>query len=171
LIWAAGVIASPAAKWLGVEHDRAGRILVAPDLSVPGHQGIFAIGDTVALAGVPGIAPAAKQMGAHVGRLIAERLRGRLTERPFRYRHYGNLATIGRKAAVADLGRVQLSGFPAWVLWAVAHVWFLIGWRNRFVVGLNWFWNYVTFERGARLITAPGQESQPAAAPSVRGAA
>jgi NADH dehydrogenase len=171
LIWAAGVIASPAAKWLGVEHDRAGRILVAPDLSVPGHRGIFAIGDTVALAGVPGIAPAAKQMGAHVGRLINARLRGRPGMRPFRYRHYGNLATIGRKAAVADFGRVQLSGFPAWVLWAVAHVWFLIGWRNRFVVGLNWLWNYVTFERGARLITAPGQESQPAAAPSVRGAA
>jgi NADH dehydrogenase len=144
---------------------------VAPDLSVPGHERVFAIGDTVAVPGVPGIAPAAKQMGAYVGRLIDRHLRGQPAEPPFRYRHRGNLATIGRKAAVADLGRVQRSGFPAWLLWALAHVWFLIGWRNRFVVGLNWLWNYVTFERGARLITAPGQESQPVAATPARVAA
>lgn len=165
VVWAAGVIASPAARWLGAAHDRAGRVLVEPDLSVPGHPDIFVIGDTAAVAGVPGIAPAAKQMGAHVGRLLAARLHGRPSIPPFRYRHHGNLATIGRKAAVADFGRVRLAGFPAWLLWAMAHIWFLIGWRNRFVVGLNWLWNYVTFERGARLITAPGQESQPAAAP------
>ena len=121
-----------------------------------------------AVAGVPGIAPAAKQMGTYVGRLLEARLRGRPALPPFRYRHHGNLATIGRKAAVADFGRVQLAGLPAWLLWAVAHIWFLIGWRNRFVVGLNWLWNYVTFERGARLITAPGQESQPAAVPATR---
>ncbi len=166
MIWAAGVIASPAAKWLGAARDRAGRVLVEPDLSIPGHPDIFVIGDTAAVAGVPGIAPAAKQMGAYVGLLLEARLRGRPAIPPFRYRHRGNLATIGRKAAVADFGRVQLAGLPAWLLWALAHIWFLIGWRNRFVVGLNWLWNYVTFERGARLITAPGQESQPAAVPA-----
>ena len=124
------------------------------------------------ITGVPGIAPAAKQMGAYVGRAdrrgicAAER-----SSRPFRYRHHGNLATIGRRAAVADFGRIQLSGFPAWLIWALAHVWFLIGWRNRFVVGLNWLWNYVTFERGARLITASAQESHEAQIPSARAAA
>lgn len=166
IIWAAGVIASPAAKWLGAAHDRAGRVLVEPDLSIPGRPDIFVIGDTAAVAGVPGIAPAAKQMGTYVARLLEARLRGRPAIPPFRYRHRGNLATIGRKAAVADFGRAQLAGLPAWLLWALAHIWFLIGWRNRFVVGLNWLWNYVTFERGARLITAPGQESQPAAVPA-----
>ena len=171
VIWAAGVIASPAARWLGAAHDRAGRVLVAADLSVPGLPDVFVVGDTAAVAGVPGIAPAAKQMGAYVGHLLDARLRGRPAPGPFRYRHRGNLATIGRKAAVADFGHVRLSGFPAWLLWAVAHVWFLIGWRNRFVVGLNWLWNYVTFERGARLITAPGQESQPAPATATRTAA
>ena len=112
---------------------------------------------------VPGIAPAAKQMGADVGKTIAARIGGGPPAAPFRYRHQGSLATIGRKAAVADLGWIRLSGFPAWVLWALAHVWFLIGWRNRFVVALNWMWSYVTFERGARLITAAAQEGQPAA--------
>lgn len=171
VIWAAGVVASPAAKWLGAEADRAGRVLVGPDLTVPGHPEVFVIGDTAAVTQadgrpVPGIAPAAKQMGAHAGRAIAARLEGRVPPGPFRYRHRGNLATIGRKAAVADLGRVRLSGFPAWLLWAVAHVWFLIGWRNRFVVGLNWLWNYVTFERGARLITAPAGEGPPPPGPA-----
>ena len=171
MIWAAGVIASPAAKWLGVEHDRAGRVVVARDLSVPGHPEIFVIGDTASVSGddgrpVPGIAPAAKQMGAFVGRLIHARVTGGRPPGRFRYRHQGDLATIGRKAAVAQLGRVQLSGFVAWALWAVAHVWFLIGWRNRFVVSLNWLWSYATFERGARLITSPGQESQAQDAPA-----
>jgi NADH dehydrogenase len=171
VIWAAGVIASPAAKWLGAEHDRAGRVVVAPDLSVPGHPEIFVVGDTTLAAGgngrpVPGIAPAAKQMGAFVGRLIHARVTGGRAPERFRYRHQGDLATIGRKAAVAQLGRFQLSGFVAWVLWAVAHVWFLIGWRNRFVVSLNWLWSYVTFERGARLITSPGQESHAPDAPA-----
>ena len=166
VIWAAGVIASPAAKWLGAKHDRAGRILVTPELSVPDWPNVFAIGDTVALTApdarpVPGIAPAAKQMGAYVGRAIDARIRGNTHPPPFRYRHQGDLATIGRKAAVADLGWIRLSGFPAWVLWAVAHVWFLIGWRNRLVVALNWMWNYVTFERGARLIAGASEEAEP----------
>ena len=120
---------------------------------------------------MPGTAPAAKQIGAYVGRLIDGHLRDRAIERTFRYRHRGNLATIGRRAAVTDFGRIQLSGFPAWLIWALAHVWYLIGWRNRFVVGLNWLWNYVTFERGARLITASAQESHEAQIPSARAAA
>jgi NADH:ubiquinone reductase (H+-translocating) len=162
VIWAAGVIASPAAKWLGVEADRAGRVVVGADLSVPGHPNVFVIGDTAAAmqdgAPVPGVAPAAKQMGSYVGRLIDARVRGRSFSRLFRYRNHGNLATIGRAAAVADFGWLRLSGFPAWVLWAAAHVWFLIGWRNRLVVALNWLWNYVTFERGARLIAGSVEE-------------
>jgi NADH:ubiquinone reductase (H+-translocating) len=170
LIWAAGVIASPAAKWLAAKHDRAGRILVTPELSVPDWPNVFAIGDTVALTApdarpVPGIAPAAKQMGAYVGRAVDARIRGNTHPPPFRYRHQGNLATIGRKAAVADLGWIRLSGFPAWVLWAVAHIWFLIGWRNRLVVALNWMWNYVTFERGARLIAGASEEAEPEVGP------
>ena len=110
---------------------------------------------------VPGIAPAAKQMGVYVARAIDAGVRGRALPPPFRYVHHGSLATIGRKAAVADLGWVRLSGFPAWALWAVAHVWFLIGWRNRMVVALNWLWSYVTFQRGARLITS-GEEQMAA---------
>ena len=166
VIWAAGVIASPAARWLGARHDRAGRILVAPDLRVPDWDEVFAIGDTVSVGDangrpVPGIAPAAKQMGAHVGRMIDASIRGRALPPPFRYVHHGSLATIGRRAAVAGLGGVRLSGFPAWALWAVAHVWFLIGWRNRVVVALNWLWSYVTFQRGARLITS-GEEQMAA---------
>jgi NADH:ubiquinone reductase (H+-translocating) len=171
VLWAAGVIASPAAKWLDAAHDRAGRIKVTPQLTAPAEPDIYAIGDTVSVLGedgrpVPGIAPAAKQMGAYVGKSIDARIRGGSPDHSFRYRHQGNLATIGRKAAVADLGWIKLSGFSAWVLWALAHVWFLIGWRNRFVVALNWMWSYVTFERGARLITAAAQENQPAAPPS-----
>jgi NADH dehydrogenase len=178
LVWAAGVIASPAAKWLGVPADPAGRVKVEPDLSLPGHPEIFAIGDTALVAGpngrpVPGIAPAAKQMGRHAGRMIAARVAGRKGPGPFAYRHHGSLATIGRKAAVCDFGRLQLSGFPAWLLWAVAHVYFLIGWRNRLVVSLNWAWSYLTFERGARLITAPAQEEPqaPEMAPVLRSRA
>lgn len=160
VIWAAGVAASAAAKWVGAEKDRAGRIKVAADLSVPGHPEIFAIGDTaLAMDGagrpVPGIAPAAKQAGAFVGKLIAARVAGRAADAVFRYRHLGNLATIGRKRAVADFGFLQLRGFLAWLLWSVAHVYFLIGFRNRLVVTLSWLWAYVTFQRGARLITGP----------------
>jgi NADH dehydrogenase len=156
LIWAAGVVASPAANWLGAEHDRAGRVKVGPDLSVSGHPEVFAIGDTAVAPGplIPGIAPAAKQMGRYVGRLIAGRIAGTtVAPEPFRYRHQGDLATIGRRAAVVKLGRLELRGFLGWVFWSVVHIFFLIEIRDRFVVAFIWFWDYVTFQRGARLIT------------------
>ncbi|MDT3685215.1 MAG: NAD(P)/FAD-dependent oxidoreductase [Pseudorhodoplanes sp.] len=164
IVWAAGVVASPAAQWIGAEHDRAGRILVEPDLSVPGRANIFIAGDLAAVrdeAGhaVPGIAPAAKQMGRYAGRVIAARVAGRAEPKPFRYRHYGDLATIGRKAAVVKLGRFELTGFLGWWFWGVAHIYFLIGLRNRFVVALTWLWSYLTFRRGARLISSPDFES------------
>ncbi len=161
VIWAAGVVASPAAKWIGAETDRAGRIKVNADLTVPGHPEIFAVGDTATIADrdghpVPGIAPAAKQMGQYVGKVIAARVRGRPAPRPFVYHHLGELATIGRKSAIVKLGVFQLTGFLGWLFWSAVHIYFLIGMRNRFVVALNWLWNYVTFQRGARLIgTAP----------------
>jgi NADH:ubiquinone reductase (H+-translocating) len=157
IIWAAGVAASPAAKWLDAEQDRAGRVAVGPDLLLPGYDSIYVLGDTAAVPGadgkmLPGVAPVAKQQGAYVGKLIAERLAGRDVP-PFRYRNYGNLATIGRKVAVADFGRVRLGGRLAWFLWGLVHVLFLIGFRNRIAVLLDWLWAYVTFQRGARLIT------------------
>lgn len=159
VIWAAGVQAAPVGDWLGVASDRAKRVVVGPDLSAPGLPDVFVIGDA-ALATpeggkpAPGIAPAAKQMGDYVAKLISARVRGKKKPpKPFRYKHHGNLATIGRKSAVVDFGAMRLSGFPAWVLWSVAHVYFLIGFKNRMVVALNWAWNYMTFQRGARLIT------------------
>jgi len=157
VIWAAGVMASPAGEWLGAETDRAGRVKVAPDLSVPGHPEIFVIGDTaLALAAdgkpLPGVAPVAKQQGQYVARLLIARQNGTAVA-PFRYRDFGSLATIGRSRAVVQMGALQLNGFLAWVLWSVAHIYFLIGFRNRLVVVLNWLWNYVTFQRGTRLIT------------------
>ncbi|MES2043956.1 MAG: NAD(P)/FAD-dependent oxidoreductase [Pseudomonadota bacterium] len=153
VIWAAGVAASPAALWLDAMADRAGRVLVRPDLTVPGYPEISVIGDTAAFAEpggrvLPGVAPVAKQQGRHVARNIA---RGRAV--PFRYRDYGNLATIGRHRAVIHLGRLRLSGGFAWLLWCTAHIFFLAGFRNRLSVGVHWLWNYLTFERGARLIT------------------
>ncbi len=163
IVWAAGVQASPAAKWLKCEKDRAGRALVADDLSVPGHPDIFVVGDTASVKDaqgkpVPGIAPAAKQMGAHVGAVLAARLRGKAGPGAFRYRHAGSLATIGRSAAVADFGWIKLTGRIAWWLWGVAHIYFLIDFRSRLVVGLQWLWSYLTYRRGARLIT--GGESE-----------
>jgi NADH dehydrogenase FAD-containing subunit len=157
VLWAAGVAASPAASWLSAESDRAGRVKVAADLSLHGHPEIFVIGDTalvVDTAGrpLPGIAPAAKQAGDYVAKVIGARLRGRPI-RPFRYRHLGNLATIGRTAAVADFGWIRLSGGLAWLLWGIVHIYFLIGFRNRLVVALDWLWACLTFQRGARLIT------------------
>jgi NADH:ubiquinone reductase (H+-translocating) len=157
-IWAAGVSASPASSWVEAERDGNGRIKVLPDLSIGGAPDIFAIGDTALVLDrnkhpVPGIAPAAKQMGRYVGRLIDARVRGKPAPPPFAYRHYGDLATIGRKAAVVKLGRVNLTGFIGWVFWSVAHIYFLIGTRNRFVVAFTWLWSYLTFQRGARLIT------------------
>jgi NADH:ubiquinone reductase (H+-translocating) len=157
-IWAAGVVASPAAAWLDARHDRNGRIIVNPDLSVPDVPGVFAIGDTASVrwtgrGTVPGLAPAAKQMGRYVGRLIAAKVQHRSSPRPFVYRHAGDLATIGRKAAVVALGRFHLKGMLVWIFWSIAHIYFLIGVRNRIIVALDWFWNYVTFQRGARLIS------------------
>ncbi|WP_193370704.1 NAD(P)/FAD-dependent oxidoreductase [Pelagibius marinus] len=170
VIWAAGVMASPAAKWLGADCDRAGRVKVSADFSLPGWPEVFVIGDTAAAVDatgrvLPGVAPVAKQMGRHVADRIRARVEGVKPPAPFRYRDFGNLATIGRKAAVADFGRLQFSGFFAWLLWSLVHVYFLIGLRNRFVVALTWLWNYVTFQRGARLITGgevEGEESGPA---------
>ncbi len=156
-VWAAGVRASPAAEWLETARDPAGRVLVEPDLRVPRCGRIFVIGDTASCTGtdgrpLPGVAPVAKQQGRHVARAIIATRQGRSIV-AFRYRNYGNLATIGRKCAVIDFGRVHVTGFPAWVLWSVAHVYFLVGFRNRYVVGMGLLWNYLTFARHARLIT------------------
>jgi NADH dehydrogenase/putative oxidoreductase len=160
--WAAGVAASPAAAWLGAPADRAGRLCVQPDLSVPGHPNIFAVGDTATVNAwngmpVPGLAPAAKQQGTHVAHAIRARLTGKTGGAPFRYSHAGSLATIGRRAAVADFGRLRLKGPLAWWLWGAIHILFLAGTRNRLVVGIQWFWAYLTFGRGIRLITSPNR--------------
>jgi len=157
IIWSAGVMASPAARWLKTEAGANGRIVVRADLKLPGHNNIYVIGDTAAVtdaAGrlVPGVAPAAKQMGRHAVRSIMASTNG-TTIKPFVYRDYGNLATIGRKAAVADFGLFALSGLPAWLVWGLVHVGFLIGFRSRATVMLDWAWSYFTFGRGARLIT------------------
>ena len=151
VIWAAGVAASPLGASLGAPLDRAGRVRVAPDLSVPGHPEIFVVGDLAAVDGVPGVAPAAKQMGHHAALNIKNLLDGRPT-RPFRYRNYGQLATIGRNAAVVEMGRLKMSGFPAWFFWLVSHIYFLINFRNRVVVMLDWAWAYFTYQRYARIM-------------------
>jgi NADH:ubiquinone reductase (H+-translocating) len=156
IIWAAGVIASPAARWLNADHDRAGRVRVGPDLSLPGHSEVFVVGDTATVMeqpGIPGTAPAAKQMGRYVGRLIAARIAGRRAAPPFRYRHAGDLAAIGRNAAVVKLHRLELTGFLGWLFWSLVHIYFLIELKDRFVVAFTWLWDYITFQRGARLIT------------------
>lgn len=158
VIWAAGVQASPVARWLNAEHDRAGRVIVRPDLSVPGHANVFVIGDAAHATGdggepLPGVAPVAKQAGRHVARLIRARIQDIEASAPFRYRNAGNLATIGRKAAVIDFGFVRLKGWLAWWIWGIAHIYFLISMRNRVIVAVQWLWLYVTFDRGARLIT------------------
>jgi NADH dehydrogenase len=157
VVWAAGVMASPAGSWLGVETDGVGRVKVNPDLSVPGHPEIFVIGDTSHCAGasgapLPGVAPVAKQQGEYLARLLKARFLGK-DYAPFRYRDFGMMATIGRKSAVAQLWGVHFDGLLAWLLWSAAHVYYLIGFRNRLAVMMNWMWNYFTFERGTRLIT------------------
>lgn len=158
VLWAAGVIASPAGRWLGAKQDAAGRVEVGADLSVPGCENVFALGDTALSKGwkggpVPGLAPAAKQGGAYVARVIRARVLGRPVPASFRYTHLGSLATIGRKAAVADFGFVRLSGASAWWLWGAIHVGFLVGVRNRVSVLFDWFWSYLTFGGATRLIT------------------
>src|SRR5881394_1253247 len=157
IIWAAGVRASRAAEWLGAPADRAHRLQVKPDLTVPGHPEIFAIGDTVTIAGpdgkpVPGIAPAAKQQGRYVAAMIKARLGGN-TLPPFRYKHAGSLAQIGKRKAVIDFGWIKLRGNLAWWLWGIAHIYFLIGLRNRLSVALSWMWIHARDQRAARLIT------------------
>ena len=158
VLWAAGVAASPLGRRLGAPVDRAGRVQVAPDLSLPDHPEVFVVGDLASVTRpdgqpVPGVAPAAKQMGRHAAEVILARQRGDQAAKPFRYRDDGSLATIGRMAAVAQFGRVKLSGFPAWWVWLIAHVYFLIGFRNRLVVLLDWAWSYWTYQRHARIVT------------------
>ncbi len=160
ILWAAGVAASPAATWLDAEADRAGRVKVEPDLTLSGHPEVFVLGDTATMAGadgrpLPGIAPVAKQQGRYAAEVIVVRLEGGPAPPVFRYRHLGNLATVGRKVAVADFGFARLHGRAAWLLWGLVHVYFLIGFRNRLAVLLDWLWAYVTFQRGSRLITGP----------------
>jgi NADH dehydrogenase/putative oxidoreductase len=175
VFWAAGVMASPAAQWLKSEADQAGRVKVTEDLSVPGLPEIFAIGDTALSNGwdgkpVPGLAPAAKQQGRYVTSVIKARIEGRSPPAPFRYRHAGSLATIGRKAAVADFGRLRLSGALAWWVWGVVHILFLSGMRNRTVVALEWFWAYLTYHPSTRLITGDIPiTARSTAAPSTEG--
>jgi NADH dehydrogenase len=158
ILWAAGVRASPAAAWLGAPADSAGRVKVEADLTVPGHPDIFVIGDTATInvwngKPAPGIAPAAKQQGAHIARTIKQRLAGLSQPRPFRYHHAGDLATIGKRSAVIDFGWCKLKGWVAWWVWGLAHIYFLIGLRNRFAVALSWLWIYLTGNRSACLIT------------------
>jgi NADH dehydrogenase len=163
IIWAAGVQSSPAAQWLDAPADRVGRLKAEPDLTVPGHPEIFAIGDAAVVLRsdgqpVPGIAPAAKQEGVYVANVIRARLRGAPAPPPFRYKHAGDLATIGKWRAVIDFGWIKLKGELAWWLWGFAHIYFLIGVRNRLSVAINWLWIYARDQRGARLITWWGGE-------------
>jgi NADH dehydrogenase/putative oxidoreductase len=158
VLWAAGVAASPAAKWLNTEADKAGRVKVQGDLSVPHLPDVYVIGDTALTHGwrgqpVPGLAQAAQQGGAFVAKVIRAKLRGEPVSLAFSYRHMGSLATIGRKSAIADFGLVQLRGAMAWWLWGIVHVSFLVGSRNRAAVVLNWIWSYVTYRASTRLIT------------------
>jgi len=157
IIWAAGVRASPAAEWLGAPADPAGRLRVLPDLTVPDHPEIFAIGDAITILGadgkpVPGIAPAAKQGGRYVANAIKARLAGKKIS-AFVYKHPGSLAQIGKRRAVIDFGWIKLRGWLAWWIWGVAHIYFLIGLRTRLTVAVNWLWIHTFNQRGARLIT------------------
>jgi NADH dehydrogenase len=158
VVWAAGVAASPVAQWLGVEGDRAGRIKVAPDLSVPRLPNVFVIGDVASASRydgkpVPGVAPAAKQMGRHVARVIRLRLDGNRVILPFQYKHAGDLATIGKSSAVIDFGWIKLKGWFAWWIWGLAHIYFLVETRTRIFITMSWLWIYLTSQRSARLIT------------------
>ncbi|MGF6479141.1 NAD(P)/FAD-dependent oxidoreductase [Paraburkholderia sp. JPY419] len=163
ILWAAGVAASPVAKWLNQPEDASGRIKVNDDLSVPAVEGVYAIGDAASSLGwngasVPGLAPAAKQQGKYAARVIDAQLAGRPRPPPFRYRHFGSLATIGRQAAVAEIGPIRMWGAPAWWFWGAAHIAFLTGGPNRLKVILDWLWAYVTYRRSTRLITDPASD-------------
>jgi NADH dehydrogenase len=156
IIWTAGVSASPAGKWLGAEVDRAGRVKVYGDLSVPGHPNVFVLGDTASATQdgkpLPGVAPVAMQAGRYVARLVAHRVKGEELHQPFQYRNKGNLATVGRSYAIVDIGKLHLTGFIAWVIWLVVHLYYLIGFRNRLITLFQWAWTYLTYARDARLI-------------------
>jgi NADH dehydrogenase len=157
ILWAAGVAASPLGKKLGASTDRAGRVLVNPDLTIPGHPEVFVIGDLAALKDesgqmVPGVAPAAIQQGKATAHNITRDLQGN-PRQDFHYVNKGSLATIGRAAAIAQFGKIHISGFVAWLSWLFVHIFFLIGFRNRLIVLIQWAWSYFTYERGARLIT------------------
>ncbi len=156
IIWAAGVTGSTASKWLNAETDRSGRIIVNHDLTIPGHSDIFVIGDTASIiqdgTALPGVAQVAIQGGQYVGRIIRNRLHGNLASPPFRYFDKGNMATIGRRFAVAERGGIRIHGAIAWLAWALIHIWYLIGFRNRLIVMAQWIWSYMTFQRGARII-------------------
>jgi NADH dehydrogenase len=169
VIWTAGVVASPAGKWLGAETDRTGRVKVSADLSVPGHPDIFVIGDT-ALAlqdgkPLPGLAPVAMQQGRYVASVLRSRATGAAAPPPFHYHDKGTMATVGRAFAIVDAGRVKFSGFLAWIMWMTVHIFYLIGFRNRLMVMLQWAWAYFTFQRGARLITLRDRSTEFAALP------
>ncbi len=162
VIWAAGVAASPVGQWLDEETDEAGRVVVRPDLSIKKDSRIFVIGDAASVANekgepVPGIAPAAKQQGRFVADLIVGRIAGRPASQAFRYRHAGYLATIGRKSAIIEFPRYKLKGRLAWWIWGIAHIYFLVGVPSPLVVSIRWLWEYITYGRGARLITGVEQ--------------
>ncbi len=158
VIWAAGVAASPVGQWLDEETDKAGRVIVRPDLSIKKDPGIFVIGDAASVTNdegepVPGIAPAAKQQGRFVADLIARRIAGKQAPQAFHYRHAGHLATIGRRSAVIEFPRFKMKGRLAWWIWGIAHIYFLVGVPSPLVVSIRWLWEYITYGRGARLIT------------------
>lgn len=158
ILWAAGVQATPAAKWLGVEADRAGRVLVTPNCSIPGHPNIFVIGDAMALKDkkgnpLPGVAQVAMQQGKFVAKVISSLIRGEPSKATFSYFDKGSMATIGKRLAVAQIGSIEMRGLLAWLSWAVIHVWYLIGLKNKLLVMIQWIWSYLFSNRGARLIT------------------
>ena len=157
-IWGAGVEASPVGSWLGTETDRAGRVRVNPDLSVPGLDNVYVLGDVSLLDGpngrpLPGLAQVADQQGRYLAKVLLARLDGGKPPGPFRYRSRGNLGVVGRNSAVIDFDRVHMTGFPAWVLWGIVHIYLLVGFQNRFLVVMRWLWAYLTSSRGARIIS------------------
>jgi NADH dehydrogenase len=164
VIWCAGVVASPAGKWLGAQTDRMGRVMVNSDLSIPGHPHVFVIGDTAHFEQdgqpLPGVAPVAMQQGRYVAQVIQQALKGHpRPKEPFRYFNKGNLATVGRSFAVVHFGKIRASGMFAWLIWLVVHIYYLIGYRNRILVLIEWAWAYLTYQRGARLITRDSTET------------
>jgi NADH dehydrogenase len=174
VIWAAGVKASPAGTWLGADVDRAGRVPVGPDLTLTGHPEIFVLGDTASAKegdkSLPGVASVAMQQGRYVAREIVRRVHGQPDGKPFHYVDKGSLATIGRTYAIADIWHVELSGYPAWLVWMAVHIFYLIGFQNRVLVMMQWAWVYLTHQRRARLIVpGPRVAELPAVQPEVAG--